>query len=64
MKVRDSQITVYFRIPFTMYFICRLIILLPYMSSDLKMEHDKHLTKFYLCTKRFYDGKYYWNVIK
>ena len=69
MKIEDHKIKVYFRIPFTMYFLCRLIISIRNIkdfddNDNIIFETNKHLSKFYICTKRFSEGKYYWNVMK
>ena len=53
MRVQNDNIHVYFRIPFTMYFVCRTVI-----------TEDNYKSKLFLCTKRFDNAGYYWNVIK
>jgi hypothetical protein len=51
MIVENNRIKIYFRIPFTIYFVGRT-----------KPENEWSPLK--ILTKRFEKGKYYWNVIK
>jgi len=53
MRVENKSVKIYFRIPFTMYFLGR---------SYIKEENYK--SKLWLITKRFDRGVYYWNIIK
>jgi len=53
MRVSDDRVKIYFRIPFTMYFVGKTFI-----------KEDLYKSKLWLLTKRFDRGTYYWNVIK
>jgi len=53
MRVENTRVKIYFRIPFTMYFVGKSFI-----------EEDNYVSKLFLFTKRFELGKYYWNIIK
>ena len=52
-KLNSPVVKIYFRIPFTMYFIGRIII-----------KEENYKSKLYLFTKRFDKGEYFWNSIK
>ena len=54
MRVENENVKIYFKIPFTMYFIGKSFI-----------EEDNYKSKIWLITKRFdVGGYYYWNIIK